>query len=350
MMAARFSTKSDFSGSGDPRGIFVYDGANGPLPPASTTSYVYDAMRERVPLHGAPLAATGVCLTGARRPTVAGTWSTGKERDAETGLDYFGARYFSAVQGRFTSPDAPFADQDPVDPQSWNLYGYGRNNPLRFTDPSGMYVCSDSMADSGGCRKFEEARGRAIDAAMQLKGQQQKDALRAIDAYGEPGIDNGVTIGLGKVQKGAAAETAVGGNLSAPTSDNPTGQNIQVVFDPGSFGETAGTAALSVTLAHEGSHDADGSEWIASGFKKQLDPSHYQTEMRAFGVSAGIAEGLGVYTNGFAYGSTAIWQPGWSSSQVQQGIMTYLAVPGLYGYTAASQGGSAFSRRTRVRR
>ena len=30
---------------------------------------------------------------------------TGKERDAETGLDYFGARYMSSAQGRWTSPD-----------------------------------------------------------------------------------------------------------------------------------------------------------------------------------------------------------------------------------------------------
>lgn len=65
---------------------------------------------------------------------------TGKERDAETGLDYFGARYLSGVQGRFTSPDAPFADQNAKDPQSWNLYTYGRNNPLRYTDPTGRCV------------------------------------------------------------------------------------------------------------------------------------------------------------------------------------------------------------------
>src|SRR3954463_5179873 len=32
---------------------------------------------------------------------------SGKERDAETGLDYFGARYMSSAQGRFTSPDLP---------------------------------------------------------------------------------------------------------------------------------------------------------------------------------------------------------------------------------------------------
>ena len=62
---------------------------------------------------------------------------TGKERDAETGLDYFGARYFGGAQGRFTSPDRPQVDQHAEDPQSWNLYSYVRNNPLRFVDPTG---------------------------------------------------------------------------------------------------------------------------------------------------------------------------------------------------------------------
>jgi RHS repeat-associated protein len=61
----------------------------------------------------------------------------GKERDAETGLDFFEARYYSSPQGRFMSPDEPLFDQSPEDPQSWNLYGYVRNNPLRFADPNG---------------------------------------------------------------------------------------------------------------------------------------------------------------------------------------------------------------------
>jgi RHS repeat-associated protein len=61
-------------------------------------------------------------------------------RDAETGLDYFGARYFSGAQGRFTSPDPPLLDQHIDDPQSWNLYAYGRNNPLRYVDPTGNAI------------------------------------------------------------------------------------------------------------------------------------------------------------------------------------------------------------------
>lgn len=61
-----------------------------------------------------------------------------KERDAETSLDYFGARYYASNQGRFTSPDPLAGSASVFGPQSWNRYSYGLNNPLRFVDPSGM--------------------------------------------------------------------------------------------------------------------------------------------------------------------------------------------------------------------
>lgn len=62
---------------------------------------------------------------------------TGKERDQESGNDYFGARYFASSMGRFLSPDDFWKDSHVADPQSWNLYAYARNNPLRYTDPTG---------------------------------------------------------------------------------------------------------------------------------------------------------------------------------------------------------------------
>jgi RHS repeat-associated protein len=67
---------------------------------------------------------------------------TGKERDTETGFangnDYFGARHYTSMMGRFMSPDPGWSLQaDPAYPQTWNMYSYGLNNPLINIDPTG---------------------------------------------------------------------------------------------------------------------------------------------------------------------------------------------------------------------
>jgi RHS repeat-associated protein len=74
---------------------------------------------------------------------------TGKERDSESGLDNFEARYFGSSLGRFLSPDP---DPDQIDgfdhlesPQAWNGYAYVQNNPLNATDPDGL----DCVYDNG---------------------------------------------------------------------------------------------------------------------------------------------------------------------------------------------------------
>jgi RHS repeat-associated protein len=67
-----------------------------------------------------------------------------KERDTETGLDYFLARYYSNIQGRFTSVDPENAGAIEDDPQSWNGYAYARNAPSVYSDPDGRAyaICS----------------------------------------------------------------------------------------------------------------------------------------------------------------------------------------------------------------
>jgi RHS repeat-associated protein len=145
MMAAsaRFSAKNSFYSTGDPRGNLGYDGASPLLPLLNATPCGYDAMPELVRLYSAPLATYTprhqfVSAGSHRAHPLAGAGMRGTSiHDSETGIDYFGARYFSGEQGRFTSPDTPLVGQNPSNPQSWNLYSYGLNNPLGYNDPTG---------------------------------------------------------------------------------------------------------------------------------------------------------------------------------------------------------------------
>jgi RHS repeat-associated protein len=57
---------------------------------------------------------------------------TGQEKDAETGLYYYGARYYDPELGRFIQGDSLL--------DGLNRYAYGHNNPLKYTDPTGNYV------------------------------------------------------------------------------------------------------------------------------------------------------------------------------------------------------------------
>jgi RHS repeat-associated protein len=78
---------------------------------------------------------------------------TGKERDAESGLDNFEARYYGSSLGRFMSPDPLGGHQD--DPQPLNRYAYVRNNPLNLTDPTGLdfnLQCTQTKDNASTCQ------------------------------------------------------------------------------------------------------------------------------------------------------------------------------------------------------
>ena len=117
---------------------------------------------------------------------------TGKERDQETGLDYFGAPYFASGQGRFGSADEPFADWDQKDPQSWSLYSYVRNNPLRFTDPTGQ-ACTVDWKDDG--------RGGSSCAEVREQDKQLRPSI---------------TVGVGQDEANLVMLQGIGQKLSSP--------------------------------------------------------------------------------------------------------------------------------------
>ncbi len=92
---------------------------------------------------------------------------TGQYRDVESRLDYFNARYYSPEQGRFLSPDPGNAGADPGDPQTWNGYAYVGNNPLSYTDPSGM--CETCIGAATG-NPILIGIGAVIDLGLLLDG------------------------------------------------------------------------------------------------------------------------------------------------------------------------------------
>lgn len=63
----------------------------------------------------------------------------------ELARSYFGGRYYASGNGRFTTVDPGHVNGDIYDPQSWNGYAYARNNPLKYTDPTGTTyeICAE---------------------------------------------------------------------------------------------------------------------------------------------------------------------------------------------------------------
>jgi RHS repeat-associated protein len=94
------------------------------------------------------ISSTAIGISGTLYDSRIESRYTGKERDIESGNDYFGARYYASSMGRWMSPDpAGIGFASAENPQSLNLYGYVQNNPLAFVDPDGLQVTES--ADKG---------------------------------------------------------------------------------------------------------------------------------------------------------------------------------------------------------
>ncbi len=105
---------------------------------------------------------------GGERPYLSSSGNnykfTGKERDAESGLDDFDARFYSSSLGRFVSPDSS-GYSSLANAQSWNLYAYTLNNPIKYVDPTGHTV-ELSCADKTKCQQVVAgATGNAAAAS-----------------------------------------------------------------------------------------------------------------------------------------------------------------------------------------
>jgi hypothetical protein len=128
--------------------------------------------------------------------------------------------------------------------------------------------------------------GMAYDTSPQA-GDDKAAAQRAIDSYGAQGVDNGVNVRFDSNVTGGVTEVSgvANGDKSA---DNPTGQNINVTFNPNAVGGDFSGGLVG----HEGSHVADASAWVASGFSPSMNPTNSTTEFNAYHVQFDIGNAL----------------------------------------------------------
>ncbi len=208
-----------------------------------------------------------------------------KERDSESGLDNFGL-------GRFMTPDwaaRPTAVPYAVfgDPQSLNLYGYVRNDPVSRADPNGHYQVNASGCGGNNqakCQKKYDKAANKFETRRQKDLNSKKANVRtAAAAYGARGEANGVHVGFADL-----SSQHINGSVD-PTHSAPgggaSGIDIEVTID-------FGRAGSAETQTHEGTHVADDQQFLNSwnpglgGYTGTL--THGQTEFNAFKDGAEI--------------------------------------------------------------
>jgi RHS repeat-associated protein len=201
---------------------------------------------------------------------------TGKERDHETGLDYFGARYYASVQGRFTSPDDFLNDTHINDPASWNLYVYVRNNPLRYIDPFGEEVYDtgltgedqrkliDDLKNKTGYKDIQFIKGKLVinvkagyEGGSEAFRTQLLDATTTREIRFELSSVNNNKVGFAQIDEGTIPADAKGKRTSDPVV-------YQVQIDSGDFKQLSGNTeakdafTIGIATLHEIAHKLYG--------------------------------------------------------------------------------------------
>jgi RHS repeat-associated protein len=173
----------------------------------------------------------------------------GQYFDAETGLFYNGHRYYDSASGRE-------AQSDPMGLRGGlNTYAYAANNPLRYFDPSGLWVCNGSTDQ---CNSFSQGLQALQNASTSsdIPSYMQQDLANIVAAYGAKGDPN-VFINFDSLQAGVKGRT--GKNKSGCGSITLDSSKL---LDPGNTANQWGA-----TIAHEGQHLVDEIEGDATGYR-----------------------------------------------------------------------------------
>jgi RHS repeat-associated protein len=203
---------------------------------------------------------------------------TGKERDTESGNDYFGARYYASTMGRFLSPDwasnpqaVPYASY--TNPQTLNLYNYMRNNPLSGTDKDG-HCCDDGSP--------QERLLTGIVGGINLYVSVKKGVAAVAEAAtSETGVGALAALYTGNqaVNQGAGGIRQIFGAITGNTKDaNEYADNLAI------HSSIVGTTTLAFTKDKDLAVGATAAEGIASTTVVKKLPEMLDWGLNAFQV------------------------------------------------------------------
>lgn len=145
---------------------------------------------------------------------------TGKERDTESGLDYFIHRHYASTMGRFMQPDpAGMMAVDIGSPQTLNRYTYVLNNPLSFTDPFGL-DCA-----------YLNSSGTGVEKGGIDQHSSSRECGRTGGYWAEGSVTN-VTIG------GDAETVSLTGTTNGNTNNTSASYQQNATIDVGEFHNT----------------------------------------------------------------------------------------------------------------
>ena len=197
---------------------------------------------------------------------------TSQRNEKSFGLLDYKARYYSPVLGRFVSPDTIVPE--PTSSGGFNRYRYVRNNPLKYTDPSGHFICVGICA----AIVIGVVAGAVIGGGLEYGSQ-------AVETYQETqNLSEALSVENKDLNQVAtkAAVGAVGGAAGAITGGAGTGLVATIAVGAGS-GAVTGVAGR----ATEGAINGD------INLEKILDPTAIATDAVIGGTTGGLGQVVG---------------------------------------------------------
>jgi RHS repeat-associated protein len=252
---------------------------------------------------GVAISSTALGIPGTLYDGRIGCRYTGKERDSESGLDYMDARYYGSTMGRFMSPDPILSSGHEEDPQTWNKYAYARNNPLRYTDPTGLDFslgCSQNNGTTcqGGNTYYQDAKGNyqetliSSDAKGNLSDQSGNSYTANVSGSGVTFSGNGSSNVAGTFVNGTNATTINGSGALSGFTFNFTYSDMKSGVNAG------GTFSFNGTP--DQTESALGKAGFTHYFGDNFDPFHLSTkDYRAADYRSAGAAGTGAGSGHF---------------------------------------------------